>query len=151
MKVSTSLFFDRSTNQMIKGQSELAKTQTRLSKHKPVCETQSSKTQTRKQKHKVDPKTVRDTFCENPEKGFVQNPSLRYQNLGWYFKTRLLYVSFNTQYKILKHRYFNKNLFCVLKYKTILLVCVLKHHVGFQNTNTKHYAWQPPFGNVFVF
>ena len=27
MKVSTSLFFDRSTNQMIKGQSELAKTQ----------------------------------------------------------------------------------------------------------------------------
>ena len=34
MKVSTSLFFDRSTNQMIKGQSELAKTQTRLSSGK---------------------------------------------------------------------------------------------------------------------
>ena len=42
-------------------------------------------------------------------------------------------------------------MFCVLKYKTIFLVCVLKHHVGFQNTKTKHYAWQPPFGNVFVF
>ena len=36
MKVSTSLFFDRSTNQMIKGQSELAKTQTRLSSGKEV-------------------------------------------------------------------------------------------------------------------
>ena len=36
MKVSTSLFFDRSTNQMIKGQSELAKTQTKLSSGKEV-------------------------------------------------------------------------------------------------------------------
>ena len=36
MKVSTSLFFDRSTNQMIRGQSDLAKTQTRLSSGKEV-------------------------------------------------------------------------------------------------------------------
>ena len=36
MKVSTSLFFDRSVNQMVNGQSELAKTQTRLSSGKEV-------------------------------------------------------------------------------------------------------------------
>ena len=36
MKVSTSLFFDRSVNQMVTGQSQLAKTQTRLSSGKEV-------------------------------------------------------------------------------------------------------------------
>ncbi len=36
MKVSTSLFFDRSINQMVNGQSQLAKTQTRLSSGKEV-------------------------------------------------------------------------------------------------------------------
>ena len=36
MKVSTSLFFDRSVNQMVNGQSQLAKTQTRLSSGKEV-------------------------------------------------------------------------------------------------------------------
>ena len=36
MKVSTSLFFDRSVNQMVSGQSQLAKTQTRLSSGKEV-------------------------------------------------------------------------------------------------------------------
>ena len=36
MKVSTSLFFDRSVNQMVGGQSQLAKTQTRLSSGKEV-------------------------------------------------------------------------------------------------------------------
>ncbi len=36
MKVSTSIFFDRSVNQMVSGQSQLAKTQTRLSSGKEV-------------------------------------------------------------------------------------------------------------------
>ena len=36
MKVSTSLFFDRSVDQMVNGQSQLAKTQTRLSSGKEI-------------------------------------------------------------------------------------------------------------------
>ena len=73
-----------------------------------------------------------------------------FQNPDTGFKTQI-FVNFNNEIKILKPSLCFWTWLCISKYWKKLLVCVLKTCCGFQNTNKKHYACQPPLRNVFVF